>query len=397
MSFNHSIYHNDFLCPEGWDKFKLSEFVDMNPRVNLKKGESYSFVEMKDLNPSNKIVQPSGFKEYKNGTKFQNNDILFARITPCLENGKICMVKGLRNNLGFGSTEFIVLRGKTGVSENEYVYYLSRSSEVREGAIQVMTGTSGRQRVERSGFENIEILAPKSLKEQSRISEILTSLDTKIELNLQMNRTLESIAQTIFKEWFIDFRFPGFNGDMVEGLPRGWSLFDLGDVSTLIAGGDKPESVTDLPDEKNTVPIYSNGITNDGLYGYTDRSRINEESVTVSARGTIGFVCLRNQPYVPIVRLIAVVPNIKYITSKFLYLWLKNQKITGTGTTQQQLTVPDFKRSKILIPRFEIMTEFTILMDSIFDKIDSNVTQNKMLIKIRDNLLPKLISGKIKV
>ena len=97
---------------ENWKTYIVSDFIDINPKVLLKKGEDYSFVEMKDLDPNNKYVSPSVSKELKGGARFQNADTLFARITPCLENGKICQVKNLENNLGFGSTEFLVFRGK---------------------------------------------------------------------------------------------------------------------------------------------------------------------------------------------------------------------------------------------------------------------------------------------
>ena len=108
-----------------WKTYKLGEFAEINPRVPLKQGYEYSFVEMKDLNATFKYVSPSAKKELKGGSKFQKGDTLFARITPCLENGKICQVKSLENNVGFGSTEFLVFRGKENVSDNDFVYYLS--------------------------------------------------------------------------------------------------------------------------------------------------------------------------------------------------------------------------------------------------------------------------------
>lgn len=95
-----------------WKTYKLGDFAEINPRISLKQGKEYSFVEMKDLDATFKYVSPSTKKELKGGAKFQNGDTLFARITPCLENGKICQVKNLENNLGFGSTEFLVLEEK---------------------------------------------------------------------------------------------------------------------------------------------------------------------------------------------------------------------------------------------------------------------------------------------
>jgi type I restriction enzyme S subunit len=169
----------------------------------------------------------------------------------------------------------------------------------------------------------------------------------------------------------------------------------LGEVSNLIAGGDKPKEFSETDSEQFNVPIYSNGISNEGLYGYTMKPRILDESITVSARGTIGFVCLRFKPYVPIVRLISVIPNKEILTAKYLYFWFLTQNISGTGTTQQQLTVPDFGRFEVLIPSLDVVNKFTSIVDILFLKIQENKIQIQTLTQTRDALLPKLMSGKI--
>ena len=163
------------------------------------------------------------------------------------------------------------------------------------------------------------------------------------------------------------------------------------------AGGDKPKMVSSTKTEECPYPIYSNGLNDEGLYGYTDTPKITDESVTVSARGTIGFVCLRHVPYVPIVRLITLVPNTDIVTAKYLYLWLKQLHITGTGTTQQQLTVPDFQKTEILVPSIETLSSFTSTVEPLFEKIWANQVENEKLASIRDTLLPKLLSGEIDI
>lgn len=165
----------------------------------------------------------------------------------------------------------------------------------------------------------------------------------------------------------------------------------------MSAGGDKPKVVSSIKTKVCPYPIYSNGLSDEGLYGYTDLPKILDESVTVSARGTIGFVCLRHIPYVPIVRLVALIPNKEIVSAKYLYLWLKQLHITGTGTTQQQLTVPDFQKTEILVPSAEVVSLFTTTVDPIFEKIWANQLENDRLAQIRDTLLPKLMSGEIDV
>lgn len=163
------------------------------------------------------------------------------------------------------------------------------------------------------------------------------------------------------------------------------------------AGGDKPKVVSPVRTDKCPYPIYSNGLSDEGLYGYTDTPKIFDESVTVSARGTIGFVCLRHVPYVPIVRLVTLIPNTEIVSAKYLYLWLKQLHITGTGTTQQQLTVPDFQKTEILVPTMETVTLFTTTTEPFFEKMWANQLENERLSQLRDTLLPKLMSGELDV
>ncbi len=213
----------------------------------------------------------------------------------------------------------------------------------------------------------------------------------KISNFLFVNNNLEQQAQALFKSWFVNFEPFG------NQQPSEWTISTLGKVSAMGAGGDKPKMVSSTKTEEYPYPIYSNGLNEEGLYGYTDTPKIADESVTVSARGTIGFVCLRHVPYVPIVRLVTLVPNADIMTAKYLYLWLKQLQITGTGTTQQQLTVPDFQKTEILVPSIETLSLFTSTVEPLFEKIWANQVENEKLASIRDTLLSKLLSGEINI
>lgn len=233
-------------------------------------------------------------------------------------------------------------------------------------------------------LNSIDVRFPNDVIEQKTIASILSSIDDKIDLLHRENATLEQMAETLFHQWFV-----------VEAKEE-WEDVVLEDIAILNAGGDKPKIVAQNRTNEYNVPIYSNGIDNDGLYGYTDRPRITEESVTISARGTIGFVALRTEPFVPIVRLITLRPK-EMVTTKFLYYWAKSQNINGTGTTQQQLTVPDFKQTKLSLPPKDLIEKFTHLANQYFDKILLNNNQIQTLIQTRDGLLPRLMGGEIKV
>ena len=308
-----------------------------------------------------------------------------ARITPCLENGKTAYVSILdEDEVGFGSTEYIVFRNIEGVTDSKYIYYFVTNPWFRNIAIKSMVGSSGRQRVQLAVLENLVVNLP-PLAEQKRIADILGALDDKIELNRRINDNLEEQAKALFKSWFVDF-------DRNE-----WVHCELGDITLITAGGDRPSKYTNKKTIECHVPIYSNGIDNEGLYGYTNVAKIHEESITISARGTIGYVCLRLEPYVPIVRLISIIPNKKELSAKYLYLWALTQNITGTGTTQQQLTVPIFRKTPISIPSDTKLKQFNSIADPLFSQIESNKKENIKLSTLRDTLLPKLMSGEISV
>ena len=190
-----------------------------------------------------------------------------------------------------------------------------------------------------------------SYEEQKQIVEGYKTITERISLKKQVNDNLEATAHAIYKNLFVE------NVDMSD-LPEDWFVSALGDVAELSAGGDRSLVYSDFPTEGCSVPIFSNGIDEEGLYGFTDKAKIFEESVTVSARGTVGYVFLREEPYVPIVRLISVIPNTKYVTAKYLYFALSLIDLQSTGTSQQQITVPDFKKRQVLVPSSSAMADF---------------------------------------
>jgi type I restriction enzyme S subunit len=140
--------------PEGWEVKALGEVLELNPREPMKRGTIAPYIEMAALPTSSSCPDEAVLREFTSGTRFRNGDTLLARITPCLENGKTAFVQSLPEDIvGWGSTEFIVMRAIPPVPA-EYPYLLGREEGFREHAIQSMTGTSGRQRVQ------VDALAP---------------------------------------------------------------------------------------------------------------------------------------------------------------------------------------------------------------------------------------------
>ena len=172
-----------------WKIKRLSDIAYSNPSERLPKGSLAKKVAMDKLQPYNRDIPGFEIEQYTGGAKFRNGDTLMARITPCLENGKISKVSFLENNeIGFGSTEFIVLRPKKETDAN-FLYYLVTSPSVKDYAIKSMVGSSGRQRVQTDVLQDLEIPIP-GTDEQRIIGRILNALDDKIANNTTINGNL---------------------------------------------------------------------------------------------------------------------------------------------------------------------------------------------------------------
>lgn len=262
------------------------------------------------------------------------------------------------------------------IIDNKFFYYLHQIENLR-----YLDSGSAQSQITINDLSNVILFLP-PLTEQKRIVSILSSLDDKIDLLHHENETLEAMAETLFRKWFI------------EDAKDEWEEKSLAYVSDITAGGDKPKIFSKYITSECTIPVYSNGIDNEGLYGYTNIPKIYKESITVSARGTIGYVVLRRSPYVPIVRLISLIPKDNIVTAKWLYLYLKQLNINGTGTTQQQLTIPDFCSRTIILPPFEIIKKFTNIIDNLYDKQLINKEDISCIEKMKNCLLKKLMHNK---
>ena len=182
-----------------WQIKKLCDIVEFNPSERLPKGSMAKKVSMNMLKPFTKNILQYELQPYNGGAKFRNGDTIMARITPCLENGKTSKIDFLDDGeVGFGSTEYIVLRAIPEISDPDYIYYLATSALVREPAIKSMVGSSGRQRVQQSVLEALELPVP-FYDEQQRIASNLSALDEKIAINQAISENLEQQARAVFQ------------------------------------------------------------------------------------------------------------------------------------------------------------------------------------------------------
>jgi len=375
--------------------------VDINPAVKLPKDKLLSFVEMKDLESNKRHCMPSQNRLLSGGSKFENGDTLFARITPCLENGKICQVKGLKNGKGFGSTEFHVFRGKRGISDSDFVYYLSRWDDVRDHAEINLDGTSGRQRVPKQAFDDLILLLP-PLPEQFSIASVLSSLDDKIDLLHRQNATLEKIAETLFRQWFVEEA----KEEWVDILIT--SLFEIKDGThdSPKQKGFGKKLITSKHLSEYSIDFNSAYYISDEDYTQINqRSKVNSGDILFSMIGTVGRVYLEQSEEVNY-----AIKNVGlFKTSQnpmwtyFMFLWLKSdlgQEFIYeniSGSTQEYIALGSLRSIVFKAPNFERIQDFHHFVSCYFDKIRYNQQQIHTLTSLRDSLLPKLMSGEIRV
>lgn len=276
----------------------------------------------------------------------------------------------------------------------EYIGYYLRSPKFR-GKFMAFSTMTTRASLANDDLLSMEVELPDKITQQ-RIASTLSRYDSLIENYQKQIKLLEESAQRLYKEWFIDLRFPDHeNTKIVDGIPERWKKKRLADIAELKAGGDKPDIFSNVRTEDCAIPIFSNGTTNEGLYGFTKVPEIMEHCVTISARGSVGYTVLRRTPFVPIVRLISVIPHNVYVG--YIFYYLKSTTLDSNGAAQQQITIPMIRNKEITIPTKGILEIFESQTEPIFNQIDILKDQIRHLTEARDRMLPKLMSGEIEV
>lgn len=396
-----------------WKTVRAADFMDFNPRLSIKKGTVATKISMDKLRPFTKAVPSVEQAEFSGGTKFANGDTIMARITPCLENGKTAFVDCLRENeIAFGSTEFIVLRAKPGVSDPQFVYYLATSPEFRNVAIKSMVGSSGRQRVQQPVLENLELTVPK-LPEQEKIGRFLAELDDKIALNERVNDNLQKQLYEIYKTWYQDFLCID-NLTLIESpygkIPQGWHYSMLGDLC-------KSVSVTHNFNTERLI-FLNTGDVEDGMFLHSDymavadmpgqaKKTIMQNDILYSEIRPINrhfaYVDFQADNYVVSTKLMVI--RATSFDSRRLYHFLTLQdtleelqmQAESRSGTFPQIRFENISKLPILIADSNTETAFVTLLHAAYNQIEHNNSENKKLSELRNSLLPQLMSGKIDV
>lgn len=352
---------------------------------------------MDKLQPFCRDIPSYELEKFSGGTKFRNGDTIMARITPCLENGKTAKVNILdEDEVGFGSTEYIVFRAKEGFDE-DYIYYLVCSPFVREPAVKLMVGSSGRQRVQTDVVQNLRIMVPQ-IQEQRRISGVLKVLDDKIASNTQINDNLQQQAQSIFTQEFLS----------LDGLPEGWQeSFLLGIADYL--NGLAMQKYRPADDEQGLPVLKIKELrqgscdSNSELCSPSIKPEyiVHDGDVIFLWSGSLlvdlwcGGTCGLNQH-------LFKVTSSKY-DKWFYYAWTAHHLrkfaaiAADMATTMGHIKREELAKAEVLIPSQSDYDRIGGLLAPLYDLVIANRIENRKLASLRDELLPQLMSGQLDV
>lgn len=348
------------------------------------------------------------------------------------KNDVLMSVRAPVGDVNIATTDLCIGRGLASLrmrnKNNEYLYYLlknftsvftSRESGTVFGSIN------------KAGIESVKLPFPNEC-EQKAIAKILSDLDEKIETNNKINKKLEEMAQAIFKQWFVDFEFPNEDGkpykssggEMSESeqgmIPKGWEYKKLDDVLNTIEAGNRPKGGAGNLTE-GIPSIGAENIIGLGKYDYSKEKFVTEDYFNSMKKGIVqskdvllykdgaqlgrktmfmdGFphekCCINSHVF--------ILRSNNSISQSYLYFWLDQDYMTqniinlNANSAQPGINQIQVKSLNILVPTKEIIEKFELTVNSLLDKLFVNCKENTKLANIRDTLLPKLMSGEIRV
>ena len=393
-----------------WKEYKLGDVLNVKHGFAFK-GEFFSTVPTNDilLSPGNFNIG-GGFKSdkfkfyngnYPESYVLKENDVIVT-MTDLSKEGdtlgygaKIPPHQGIRylHNQRLGLVEL-----KDNSVNLNFIYWLLRTRKYQQFIVSSATGTTVKH-TSPTRIGEYSFFAP-DLPTQTAIAEILSSLDDKIELNNNINKELEKLAQTLFKQWFIEFEFPDENGEpyqssggeMVESelgmIPKNWEIVTLNKLLTVKYGKDHKH----LAD--GNVPLYGSG----GIMRFVEKPLYSKESILIPRKGTLSNLFYLSEPFWSVDTMFYTeIHNASF--GKYLFFVIKSLNLAAmdVGSAVPSMTTKVLNGIKVLKPIDFVMLQFDEIASSIFEKMKHNTKENEELSNLRDTLLPKLISGELNV
>ncbi|WP_396234434.1 restriction endonuclease subunit S [Caldifermentibacillus hisashii] len=399
-----------------WKEYRFSELVEIigggTPKTNVEKywNGDIPWLSVKDFNSDNRKIYYTEKTITKEGLKNSSTNLLEEGDLIISARGTVGALAQLGRPMAFNQSCYGLKAKK--ITSNDFIYYLLKY-KIRE--IKQNIHGSVFDTITRNTFDVLTAKIP-NIKEQKAIANILSTLDEKIETNNKINKKLEEMAQALFKHWFVDFEFPNENGkpykssggEMVESelgeIPKGWKVDKLSSIAEIIMG-QSPKSDTYNTD-KIGLPLL-NGATdfqnkNLSPSKYTsDPKKVGEKGDFVfGVRATIGLVTELDDRYA-IGRGSGIARAFDNMYKEFLYeilnIAFSNFQYTASGSVYLNVSKNDLEDYKLVIPDINILRRYHKITKSILNQKENLKRENAVLEKLRDTLLPKLMSGEIHV
>ena len=414
---NNSCMKNECV-PHGWETVTLSQISTINPKLekHLDPKLEVSFIPMKcveKLSGKFDLTNHKRFEAVKNKfTYFEDQDIIFAKITPCMQNGKIAIMNGLKNGIGYGSTEFHVIRLLDSRFLRKFYFYYLLQETFRKDMVSKMKGTAGQLRVSTNVLSNVMVPFP-PFAEQKRIVAKIESIFSRIDVasgDLERIKTLlKQAKQSVLKSAFegrlivhdVDDKPKDFlkrisehsNRELIfdkGDLPKGWIRAELGGLCDLIGGGTpsrkNPEyfggniiwlTPTEIPKEQIVkIKDSKERITQLGLKK-SSAKMIPDGAVLLTSRASIGYVAISGTLVTTNQGFASFVCN-KTIHNYFLAYWLYGNKdllkSIATGTTFKEISKRKIRGLFIPLPPLNEQKRIVAKIESIFGRIDLVLT-----------------------
>jgi type I restriction enzyme, S subunit len=389
------------MIPEGWRTYNFSEIAELRKEQTAPNGEEQPYIGLEHIDQQSLRLNSIGSSKdvISNKYRFYPGDILYGKLRPYFR--KVYQPKFA----GVCSTDIYVIKNKDTIDKT-LLFFLVALEEFTNIATSGSTGTR-MPRADWSQLQKSVWTIPKNIDEQKKIASILSSLDDKIELNLRMNKTLETIAQDIFKEWFVDFRFPGSDSVLVNGLPKGWRKESLDNVAEFL-NGLALQKYPPVNGEDN-LPVIKIRELRQGISGESDRANcnlppeyiVNNRDILFSWSGSLEVVIWCDG-------LGALNQHLFKVTSSdypkwFYYLWTKFhlpkfQRIAESkATTMGHIQRHHLHEAFVNIPNPELMIVADRILSPLMDRFILCKLEINTITKLRDTILPYLMSGKIRV
>ncbi|EIE9537582.1 restriction endonuclease subunit S [Campylobacter jejuni] len=393
---------------QGWEVKKLEEIANIKGGKRLPKGKNlldnntkFAYIRVADfqdngtINLQNiKFINENTYNVLKNYKIYDDN--LYISIAGTI--GKSGIIPKELNGAILTENAVKLEYIQNNIS-NKFMYFFTLSN-IFKTQIQTSTKIVAQPKLAITRLKQIQIPLP-PLKEQERIVGILdesfAKIDESIKILEQDLLNLDELMQSALQKAFNPLKD---NAKENYKLPQSWEWKSLEEISENIsAGGDKPKNCTESKTAKNQIPVYANGVNNNGLVGYTDKATIIKPSLTISARGTIGFVCIRKEPYFPIVRLISLIPCENILCLHYLYFCLNFFIAKGEGSSIPQLTIPKFKSLQIPLPPLKEQEQIAEHLDFVFEKAKAlkelYTKELKDYEELKQSLLNKAFKGEL--